>query len=239
LRGARTRPRLEACLAHARRLYFPVDAIVLSGDIVHDDPAGYGAVDAVFGNMEVPVLLLAGNHDLPQELRRRLGHAPFQVGGEFRTPNGWQVLLLESWFEGSTDGEGQLGPEQVEALDRTLAQGSDPHALVFLHHPPVAMDSSALDALGLLDAEAFRRTVARHGRVRAVCWGHAHQGLDVYAPGGVRLMCTPATSMQFRPRHPTFEVDDRPPGYRVVDLGADGSVASEVVWLEGYADRDP
>jgi Icc protein len=47
-------------------------------------------------------------------------------------------------------------------------------------------------------------------------------------------MCTPATSMQFRPRHSTFVTDDRPPGYRVIDLYEDGSVASEVAWLEGY-----
>jgi hypothetical protein len=43
--------------------------------------------------------------------------------------------------------------------------------------------------------------------------------------------------MQFRPRHPTFVTDDRPPGYRVIDLSEDGSIASEVVWLEGYRDE--
>ena len=47
-------------------------------------------------------------------------------------------------------------------------------------------------------------------------------------------MCTPATCMQFKPRDPGFEVDDRPPGYRVIDLHDDGGIASEVVWLEGY-----
>jgi hypothetical protein len=29
--------------------------------------------------------------------------------------------------------------------------------------------------------------------------------------------------------------DDRPPGYRVLDLQDDGGIATEVVWLEGYA----
>ena len=47
-------------------------------------------------------------------------------------------------------------------------------------------------------------------------------------------MCTPATCMQFKPRN-DFATDDRPPGYRVIDLLANGSIASEVVWLEGYA----
>jgi Icc protein len=78
-------------------------------------------------------------------------------------------------------------------------------------------------------------TVARHPRVRGVCWGHAHQALDLYRASDVRFMCTPATCMQFKPRN-DFAVDDRPPGYRVIDLFADGSIASEVVWLEGYRD---
>ena len=236
LRGARTLPRLQACLAHARRHFFPVDAILVTGDVVHDDPAAYGVVDLVLGDLDVPVLLIPGNHDVPDEMRRRLAHRPFQVGGEFRTANGWQVLLLESWFAESADGEGQLGDRQLTAVEDALAHDAAPHAFVFLHHPPVRMDSDALDELGLLDGAELCRTVAQHARVRGVCWGHAHQALDIYARNDVRLMCTPATAMQFRPRNPTFEVDDRPPGYRVIDLGADGSIVSEVAWLEGYED---
>ncbi len=237
LRGARPLPHLQACLAHARRHYFPADAVLVTGDIVHDDAEAYGVVDLVFGDMEVPVLLIPGNHDVPDELRRRLAHRPFQVGGEFHTGNGWQVLLLESWFAASEDGEGQLGSGQLEFLRDALARGTEPHAFVFLHHPPVRMDSPALDQLGLLDGAELCRTVANHPRVRGVCWGHAHQALDIYGRQDVRFMCTPATAMQFRPRNPTFEVDDRPPGYRVIDLAADGSIASEVVWLEGYEDK--
>ena len=238
LRGARTLPRLRACLEHARRLYFPVDAVVVTGDIVHDEPAAYTVLNLVFGDFGMPVLLIPGNHDVPAELRRQLPRAPFQVGGEYRTSNGWQVVLLESWYADAVDGEGRLGIDQLETLERTLASSAEPHALVFVHHPPLPMDSEALDRLGLLDGADLCRTVARHAdRVRGVCWGHAHQALDVYGPGNVRYMCSPATSMQFRPRHPTFAADDRPPGYRVIDLGVDGSIASEVVWLEGYEDE--
>lgn len=237
LRGARTLPRLQACLSHARQHYFPADAVLITGDIVHDEPGAYGMVDLLFGTLGLPVLLIPGNHDLPDEMRRRFARAPFQVGGEFRTANGWQVLLLESWYAESDDGEGRLGEAQLRDVRESLANGTDPHAFVFLHHPPVPMDSPALDQLGLLDAEALLTAMAGQPRLRGVCWGHAHQGLDIYLRGDVRFMCTPATAMQFRPRQPTFQVDDRPPGYRVIDLGADGSIASEVVWLEGYRDR--
>jgi Icc protein len=234
IRGACSLPRLQACVAHAQRNFFPVDAILLTGDIVHDEPAAYGFIDLLFGDLGVPVLLIPGNHDVPQEMHRRFRQPPFQVGGEWQTRNGWQLLLLESWFAEATNGEGQLGPTQLQRVEQALATGTAAHALVVLHHPPVPMDSPALDELGLLDGPLLSAAVARHPRVRGVCWGHAHQALDVYRRNEVRFMCTPATSMQFKPRNAHFEMDDRPPGYRVIDLRADGSIASEVVWLEGY-----
>jgi Icc protein len=239
IRGARTLPRLQACMAHARRHFYPVDAVLLTGDIVHDEPGAYGAVELLFADSAVPVLLIPGNHDVPAEMHRRFAHRPFQVGGEWSSGNDWQVLLLESWFAESTNGEGRLGTSQLQAVEEALSAGSEPHALVVLHHPPVPMDSPGLDELGLLDGLQLSAAVARQPRVRGVCWGHAHQALDLYREGEVRFMCTPATSMQFKPRSANFEVDDRPPGYRVIDLRADGSIASEVVWLEGYSDQAP
>lgn len=234
IRGARTLPRLQACIAHAQRHFAPFDAVLLTGDIVHDEPAAYGFVDLLFSDFGIPVLVIPGNHDVPAEMYRRFANAPFQVGGQWLSPNGWQVLLLESWFAESSNGEGQLGGPQLDSVERALARGTAPHALVVLHHPPVPMDSPGLDELGLLDGPELSAAVARHPRVRGVCWGHAHQALDLYRRGDVRFMCTPATSMQFRPRSANFEIDDRPPGYRVLDLHADGSIASEVAWLEGY-----
>ncbi len=93
-----------------------------------------------------------------------------------------------------------------------------------------------MDALRLEDGEQLLQVVDRHPHVRGLAWGHAHQSLDVYRAGNVRMMCTPATCMQFRPRDPGFVVDDRPPGYRVIDLQDDGGIATEVVWLENYRD---
>jgi Icc protein len=236
IRGACPLPRLQACIEHARRHFFPADAVIVTGDVVHDEPEAYGAVELLLEDLDAPVMLIPGNHDLPYEMHRRFAAPPFQVGGEFHTDNGWQVLLLESWFAESSNGEGRLGARQLASVRAALATSADPHAFVFLHHPPLSMDAQALDELGLLDATELRGALAEHPRVRGVCWGHAHQGLDVYARGDVRFMCTPATSMQFRPRQPTFVADDRPPGYRVIDLNEDGSIASEVVWLEGYRD---
>jgi Icc protein len=232
LRGVRTLASLEACLAHARRRHLPADLIAITGDVVQDEPAAYGTVELLFDGLGAPVLLAPGNHDDPSELRRRLSRPPFEVGGA-RLAGAWLIVTLETWYADSADGEGRLGPAELERLETTLAAHADRHALVLLHHPPLAMESPGLDALGLLDASAFLDVIACHPQVRGVAWGHAHQSLDLYR-GGTRWMCTPATCMQFRPRDPGFVVDDRPPGYRVLDLHDDGGLASEVVWLEGY-----
>lgn len=233
LRGVTTLPRLQACLAHAQRRFLPADAIAITGDIVHDEAAGYGAIDLLFGQSDSPVLLVPGNHDVPDELERRLGHGPFRVGGTHRF-GAWRVVLLGSWFAESANGEGRLGDDQLAALETTLGEEPATHALVLVHHPPILMDAAGMDALRLADGDALMRTIERHPQVRGLAWGHAHQALDVFGGRGLRLMCTPATCMQFRPRDPGFVVDGRPPGYRVIDLQDDGGIATEVVWLEDY-----
>lgn len=232
IRGVRTLERLEACLAHARRRFLPADVVAVTGDLVQDDPRAYGTVELLFEGLGAPVMLAPGNHDDPAELRRRLSSPPFAVGGA-PILGVWQIVMLETWYEHSADGEGRLGPGELARLEQALATHAGMPTLVLLHHPPIEMEAAGLDALGLLDAREFREVIARHAQVRGIAWGHAHQSLDVFQ-GGVRWMCTPATCMQFRPRDPGFVVDDRPPGYRVLDLHDDGGIATEVVWLEGY-----
>ena len=232
VRGVRTQASLQACLAHARRRHLPADVIAVTGDLVQDDPAAYGALELLFDRLGAPVLLIPGNHDAPDELTRRLSHEPFQVGGT-RVVGSWAIVLLTTWFADAEDGEGRLGEDELHRLEAALEAHRDRHVLVLLHHQPVPMEAAGLDALGLQDAAEFRAVIERHPQVRAVAWGHAHQALDLFR-GGRRWLCTPSTCMQFKPRDPGFVVDGRPPGYRVLDLHDDGSIATEVVWLEGY-----
>jgi len=233
VRGTRSLPSLQACLEHARRRHLPADLIAVTGDLVQDEPEAYGVFDLLFPDLGAPVLLIPGNHDEPAELRRRLSHAPFQVGGT-RVIGNWAIVLLDTSCEVSGRGEGNLGPAALRELDAELTRHRDAHVLICLHHPPISMEAAGLDALGLKDADGFLATIDGHDNVRGIAWGDAHQSLDVFR-GATRLMCTPATCMQFKPRDPGFVIDDRPPGYRVIDLQDDGSLATEVVWLEGYA----
>src|SRR5207249_756284 len=70
LRGVATLPALTAALAHARARDWPPDALLVTGDLVQDDPAGYPHFRRLFGALGLPVLCLPGNHDEPQAMQR-------------------------------------------------------------------------------------------------------------------------------------------------------------------------
>jgi Icc protein len=62
-------------------------------------------------------------------------------------------------------------------------------------------------------------------------WGHVHQASD-HLRNGIRLMSTPSTCSQFRPNSDDFAVDERPPGYRWLELYPDGTIETEIRWLD-------
>jgi Icc protein len=231
LRGVASLPALQAAIADAERRYPRPEGVLLTGDLVQDDPDGYRWIRHTFGASPVPVLCLAGNHDLPDHMRATLRGSPFQVGGH-REFGRWRVVMLDSWVP--NDAGGQLGSAQLEELRTVLRSHRNHHVLVCLHHHPIAMRSDWLDRVGLSDADEFMSVVREHSNVRGVLWGHVHQSLDSFIHG-VRFMATPATCAQFLPGSSDFAIDNRPPGYRVLELMPDGCIATEVCWLESYA----
>jgi Icc protein len=233
LRGVACLPALQAAVADAYRRSHRIDGLLLTGDLVQDDPGGYRWIRHVFGGSNVPVLCLAGNHDLPDAMRATLNEAPFAIGGASRFGR-WTVIMLDSWIANCASGE--IGDQQLAWLRETLREHRDQHVLLCLHHHPIQMRSDWLDHVGLRDADAFISLIREHANVRGVLWGHVHQSLDSFIHG-VRFMATPSTCAQFLPGSAQFALDNRPPGYRFLELMPDGSIGTEVCWLESYAER--
>lgn len=234
LRGIPTLPSLEATLAHARQRDWPPEAVLVTGDIVQDDPAGYAHFRRLFGGLALPVLCLPGNHDDPEAMRRELDGAPFVIGGAVDLGL-WRIILLDSTIPGVA--AGRLHAESLAALRSALADAPQRPALVCLHHHPVPMSSRWLDRVGLQNADEFLDVIDAHPNVRGVVWGHVHQAYDALRKG-VRLLATPSTCAQFLPRAEHFAIDRRPPAYRTLELKADGSIVTELIWLEGGTGAD-
>lgn len=228
LRGVATLPALTRTIAHAQTHHWPVDAVLVTGDLVQDDPGGYAHFRRIFSGLGKPVYVLPGNHDEPVAMRRELDRAPFTMGGHV-DQGPWRIVLLDSCVAGSAGGH--LTERSLAELDASLKTAEGRHVLVCLHHHPVSMSSRWLDQVGLDNADAFFKVIDAHRNVRAIVWGHVHQSYEGLRKN-VRLLGTPATCSQFVPRADDFAVDRRPPAYRTFDLRADGTFVTDVVWVE-------
>ncbi len=202
------------------------DALVLTGDLAMDgSPEAYAYLAQVVGEEGAPVLTLPGNHDEPAHL------IASGLGGGFTVPHTvildqWRIVLLSTWVAGHT--YGAIDAPQRAWLERTLATAHDGFDAVFLHHPPVPIGSPWMDAMGLVNADALWEILDAHATVKLIAFGHVHQNFDCYR-GGVRILAAPSTCVQFVPRATRYRADSQAAGYRVIELGADGAVASSVV----------
>jgi Icc protein len=230
LRGVPTLASMRRVLAHAGGRRLNIDALVCTGDIVNDEPDGYAHFARELSNFGKPVYCIPGNHDDPVRLRGALARPPFQVGG-FADLGPWRIVLVDSCVPGQA--RGRVSGAELAALDAAL-RGAARYAIVFVHHHPVSMASRWLDAVGIENADDFFGVLDAHAQLRAVNWGHVHQCFDSRRRG-VRLLATPSTCAQFLPQANEFAVDARPPAYRRLTLQADGTLDTEVVWVDEAA----
>lgn len=228
MRGINTDQSFSAVINHVKQVAKP-DIVLLSGDLVQDESRdGYLRLKRYLDNLEVPVFSIPGNHDNPAYLEAVLSGAKSQVLGHTTFSN-WIMIMLSS-FEPNT-ASGRLSDAELDRLSNTLKRYQDRHTLICLHHHPVDMDSEWLDSVGLENAAEFWSRVDPHEQVRAVVWGHVHQSFESKRQQA-RLFASPSTCAQFRPKSKDFELDTKPPGYRVFELHENGAIESRVVWID-------
>jgi 3',5'-cyclic-AMP phosphodiesterase len=227
LRGVETDSSLHAALDDAFLRAPNYAAVLVTGDLVQDDKSGYLRFRSFFGNLKKPVLCIPGNHDEPEAMRAELNVDPFKICGAHNIGD-WTFVMLDSYDPGHVGG--RLTKNELARLDAALTSAPK-HAMVCLHHHPIAMGSRWLDSVGLAQPEDFWNILDAHSNVRAVVWGHVHQAFDGNR-GDVRLFATPSTGAQFLPKSDRYAVDSAPPAYRSFELHADGRIDSEVHWVE-------
>ncbi len=230
LYGVTTAEALRLVLAEALLSGPRPDAIVVTGDIGDDLSAGaYLRFRELLTVASCPVFCLPGNHDDPALMARLLDESPFQYCGQVRL-RGWGMVFLDTHVPG--EAFGRLRDAELVRLEGALHEMSDAPVLVALHHPPVPVGSAWLDAVGLVNAQAFFEILDRHPNVRAVIAGHVHQDFEL-RHGSVPVFASPATCAQFLPRTVGCVMDSRPPGYRWLELTDQGGLATRVSWLAG------
>jgi Icc protein len=237
LRGVATRPRFVTALRDVRRQAPETNLLVFTGDTAHDEAsATYECVRDALADWGDRVRIIPGNHDdraFLGELFPRHGDGPAgRVTFHVSWPD-WQVLGLDSQQPGELPGS--LGTGQLEWLRARLEETKSP-TLLFVHHPPITVQSPWLDRIGLQDAPALERLLGNHPQVRLVVCGHVHQ----QATGSLAqatVLTTQAVGPQFRPRTEQLEIDPGPPAFRILELHSNGRWTTQVLHCAGQNDQ--
>lgn len=210
-----------------------IDLILATGDIAQDaSESAYEYFIAMFTELGVPFRWIPGNHDDVKTMQRIASGTP--IHDKQVTLGNWQILLLDSSIKGQV--HGKLARAELDFLEQSLAeiQASDAiqHCLICLHHNPVPGTARWMRDIGLENGPQFFEIIRKYPKVKSVVYAHIHQELD-YQHGGVRCFCTPSTCIQFKPNVTGFELDRLNPGYRSLQLFADGKIETSVVRVTG------
>lgn len=206
-----------------------VDLLLATGDLSQDgSSASYQAFLDAVARVSAPLRAFPGNHDLHDPLARIAGDS--SLLDPIVDCGAWRIVLLDTAVPDAV--HGHLDDNQLALLERALSEKPERPALICLHHHPVPIGSAWMDRIGLDNADALFAVIDRHPQVRALLWGHIHQAFDS-SRGGLRLLGTPSTCVQFAPASRDFKVDDQTPGYRWLSLSADGRLETGVSRVDG------
>ena len=205
-----------------------IDIILATGDIAQDaSEQAYRLFMDSMRDFKAPYFWIPGNHDVASEMERIAEGS--SATEKLIKVNNWLILLLDTSEVGQV--HGSLAVEELEFLNTSLKRYQDDesveHILITMHHNPTRGNAGWMKDIGLRNAKAFWKFVGLSDKVRCVLYGHVHQSLD-FEHEGVRCLCTPSTCIQFKPNVTNFELDKENPGYRNLQLFADGSIETEV-----------
>lgn len=175
--------RLERGLTHAARMHPDADRLIITGDLTHHgDRASYERVRQLIENHACPVSLTIGNHDRREPFQAVFPNAARDENGFVQEVIDFpdvRAVILDTHIpvaKGDPDySKGLLCEHRLAWLDRQLSTAGTRPVLVFMHHPPHDTGFRGMDAIKLINGDAFYSVVERHGNVRHIFAGHVHR----------------------------------------------------------------
>lgn len=215
---------LELALAEHPRF----DLILLTGDLAqHPSPASYQRILRRLEATGARCVCLPGNHDDYELMRQIFSARQVNCRKQVLWEN-WQLICLNSQIPGAPGG--RLSEQELLFLEECLDGHPARHALVAVHHHCLETGSAWMDAMMIENSHELWAIVHHYSQVKAITTGHIHQAMDT-ANGPVRVLGTPSSCFQFKPGSETFSLDTAAPGYRLIELHADGRVESRITRL--------
>ena len=227
LLGINTQASFSQVLSEIQQQQYDYDLVLATGDLVQDNSdEGYlrfrQDVKALNNKM---VFWIPGNHDFQPKMFEILKEDSVSAKKHILLGDKWQILLLDSQVQGVP--HGQLEAEELDWLKLKLQEYPERYSLVVLHHHLLSTGSVWLDQHNLRNANELAEVLAPFKNVKALLYGHIHQQVDSEWLG-YQVMATPSTCIQFKADSNTFALDVVQPGWREIDLYADGHIETRV-----------
>jgi 3',5'-cyclic-AMP phosphodiesterase len=236
---------LRRCIAHVQALLPQPDVVVITGDLVDFGQADeYALLYDCLAPLGQPVLLIAGNHDKRQSMRKAFSGDQWAYLHQHSEFIQYAITLGELRFVGLDTlipghGAGLLCEQRLKWLDETLSADRQP-TVVMMHHPPFLTGIAHMDKQGLTGRAAFESVIAKHRHVCRILCGHLHRPIQACV-AGVLASTAPSPAHQvalgLTPDSPDCFVME-PPGYQL-HLWREGYMVSHQVVMGDFAGPYP
>ena len=191
--------KLAAAVDYLNAMQLRPDVVLATGDLTDDGrPAQYELLAAILAELDVPLLLIPGNHDERGPFLEAFGatHPYLPRRGPIQyVVDDYDVRLIAVDTTRVDHHDGLLDDDRLQWLDRTLAQRPDDPAVVFLHHPPFTTGIWWMDCVGLGGARELESIVRSHPNVQLVLAGHLHRPITTNW-GSTVVSTAPSTTHQ-------------------------------------------
>jgi len=218
LAGVSTWKAFRAVLGKIKRQHGDFDYLILTGDLAEDgELETYSMLREELGDWLERCRIIPGNHDHPANLRKAFPDLFSRDSGAltFALPTvGWKIIGLDSHLPGET--KGRIDADQLQWLRNELRMDPSTRTLLFVHHPPVAINVDWLDKIRLDGASDLVNLIEASPQIKVICAGHVHQEF-VGQIGAAAMYTTPSTCLQFGARSEK-SFDTKAAGYRIFRL---------------------
>ena len=219
------------------------DLVFITGDLTDiGSDAEYALLRAELDRLLAPYVVIPGNHDRRAPLRAAFhDHAYLPVSG----PLNWvvdehdvRVIGLDSVVPG--EGHGEVSPETLARLDKTLAADARP-TIVGILHPPFPTGILGMDRIMCLNGEAMAAVIARHAHVERVIAGHHHRPVQIRWAGTLGQIA-PSVAHQVALDFSDREMAEwvlEPPAFLLHRWTAGTGVISHTVYIGDFGGAQP
>ncbi|MDD5577981.1 MAG: 3',5'-cyclic-AMP phosphodiesterase [Methylobacter sp.] len=230
LLGVNTAHYFEAILDLAFAGKKQYDLILVTGDLAQDPClASYQHILKRLEAYNTPCICLPGNHDDYHLMQKILNTEKVNCRKQMLLGD-WQIICLNSQILGSAGGH--LSKPELLFLEDCLNSHPEYYSLIAVHHHCLKSKTPWMDTMMIENSRELFEIIKKYPQVKAITYGHIHQAMDTTA-ASVHVFGTPSTCFQFKPGSRKFSVASTMPGYRVIQLYADGGIKTEVIRLPG------